>query len=380
MPITTTDALAHACTQLATSSYVTIDTEFIREKTYYPVLCLVQLASDEHEYMVDPLAEGIDLSPLFELLQNSKVTKVFHSGKQDIEIFYHLTGNIPQNVFDTQIAAMVCGFGAAASYASLVEQIAGKTLDKSSRFTDWSRRPLTEKQLHYAIGDVTYLRDIYKNLVIQLNESERDAWVKEEMDVLLSPDTYRADLEKLWLKLSPKGASKQFLGVLKAMVEWREKTAIRLNKPRNHIVKDAALLEYAAIIPKTLDDFNQLRGMNRVQQSLRPSLLEAITAAQPVKKEGPQKKKPISPKYKPLLELLRVLLADVANKNKVAERLIATGDDLKMIALGEHEATSAMHGWRYDIFGKQAESLCKGEIALTIKNQEIEAIPLARKN
>lgn len=376
MPITNTEKLQHACNELAKYDYITIDTEFLREKTYHPVLCLVQLASEDLEYIVDPLAEGIDLAPLYELLANSKVTKVFHSGKQDIEIFYHATGKIPQNVFDTQITAMVCGFGAAASYASLVNSFVGLNLDKSSRFTDWSKRPLSEKQLEYAIGDVTHLRIIYKEMLAKLENSGRRDWVSEELSSLLSESSYHADLEKIWLKLCPKGCSAEFAGIIKGLVNWREKVAIEKNKPRGHVIKDATILEIAALVPKQFSDFDNIRGQNRIENNIKNELIEIIKSSNPedagkIKKNNrPQ----LASRHKPAIELLKVLLSQISQSNDVADRLIASSEDLSLIVLGEYDKTKSMKGWRYKVFGQHAKDLCEGKTALTFSGKKIKTV------
>ena len=261
--ITDTATLADFCRRLSAEAFVTVDTEFMRDRTYWPDLCLVQLAGSEAAAAVDPMADGISLEPLFELLANPQVLKVFHAARQDLEIFYQLAGRLPAPLFDSQVAAMVCGFGDAVSYETLASRLAGARIDKSFRFTDWSKRPLSDRQLTYALGDVTHLRAIYQKLSKRLHSTGRERWVDEEMAVLTDPATYRLDPETAWVRLKPRSGSPKFLNVLKAVAAWRETEAQRRNLPRNRLVRDEALLEIAAQAPSTVAELARTRSLSR---------------------------------------------------------------------------------------------------------------------
>lgn len=377
--ITDNAQLKELCQELAHASFVTVDTEFLRDKYYYPKLCLIQIAAPEGEaYGVDPLAAGMDLSPLFELFQNASVVKVFHSAKQDIEIILQLSGNVPDPLFDTQVAGMVCGFGESASYATLVEKLAGgKKLDKSSRFTDWSQRPLSEKQISYALSDVTYLREVYLRLKDMLEKRNRAHWVTEEMATLLNPSTYQTDPEVVWQKIRTRSHTKPFLYMVKELAKWRELKAQKLNVPRTHLMKDPILLQLAASAPKTYPELSKVRGIGRVaEKSLAAEVLETIDRVLAT----PKAEIPAFPKgevrvdtskYKAILDLLRVLLKSRAGDNEVAEKLLASSDDLALLAAGRGEDLPCMKGWRYDVFGRDAEELLQGHLGLGVKKGKI---------
>lgn len=366
--------LKNLCEELQLEEYITVDTEFLREKTYYPKLCLIQIASENTEFAVDPLADEMDLSPLFEIFVNENIIKVFHSARQDIEIILKLSGFVPKPLFDTQVAAMVCGFGASASYATLAAELANANIDKSSRFTDWSRRPLSDKQLNYAISDVTHLRVIYKKLKQDLQETGRSAWLEEEMANLTNPDIYNIDPETIWQRLKPKGTSRRFLGILKELAKWRELKAQQLDRPRGHIVNDSSVLEIAAVAPIDVVHLNNIRGLGNLKKSHELEIIEVIAKANLI----PEDELPFLKKFKKsekpnesLMELLKVLLKARCEEFNVAEKLVATTEDLSKLAVSDEPEGVISKGWRFDVFGKYAYALKKGEISLSVKNGKI---------
>jgi ribonuclease D len=384
-PITTTDALARFCAEARDHPYVTVDTEFLRERTYYAQLCLVQLArpgkGDEGAVLVDTLAEGLDLSPLYELFRDTAVVKVFHAARQDLEIFCTLDGVIPQPFFDTQVAAMVCGYGDQVGYETLVRQIARAQVDKSSRFTDWSRRPLTPAQMTYALADVTHLRKIYERLAKQLAESGREGWVAEELSVLTDPATYRADPADAWQRLKARSQSPRFLAALRELARYREATAQARNLPRARILKDDALMELAANRPRNLDDLGKSRLLLREARrgEIAEGILAAIARAEtvgpadlPDLREPPARK----PGTEALADLLRVLLKARADSTGVAQKLIANSAELDAIAAEDAPDVPALSGWRFEVFGRDALRLKRGEIALSAKGSSVEVVPL----
>ncbi len=376
--ITSTAELKQLCDQFSSEEFVTVDTEFLRDKTYYPKLCLIQIAAPASEpYGIDPLAEGMDLTPLFELFQNQKVIKVFHSAKQDLEIILALSNQIPVPLFDTQVAAMVCGFGEAASYATLVEKLAGAHIDKSSRFTDWSQRPLSQKQVEYALSDVTYLRDVYLKLKNKLVETKREHWVDEEMSTLLSPETYRTDPEQVWKKIRSRTHSKPFLYMVKELAKWRELKSQALDIPRTHLMKDPVLLQLAASAPKNYEKLSKVRGIGRAaEKQLAAEILDVINHVLDTPKDQiPELQKPKeradTSRHKAILDLLRVLLKAKATEHDVAEKLLASGDDIAQLATGDVKDLACGHGWRYEVFGKDALELLSGKVGLAVKKGKI---------
>ena len=380
--ITTTEALAAFCARLAKHDYVTVDTEFLRETTYWPELCLIQMAGPEDEGIVDPMAKGIDLAPFFELMGNPSVIKVFHAARQDIEIVVKLGDLVPHPLFDTQVAAMVCGFGESISYDQLVSRITGAHIDKSSRFTDWSRRPLTDKQLDYALADVTHLRDVYLELVDRLNAEGRSLWVADEMAVLESRSTYEIDPEDAWKRLKMRVKKPIELCVLQHVAAWREREAKSRNVPRGRVIKDDAIYEIAQQQPKDAEALSRLRtiprGWERSQQGA--TLVEIVNEAL----ETPKEKMPRLPRQKQTpegaqasIELLRVLLKLTVEKENVAAKIIANADDLEAIAVDGDEAdVAALQGWRRELFGERALKLIRGELALRFANKRGEAVEL----
>ncbi|CUX13338.1 ribonuclease D [Agrobacterium tumefaciens] len=381
--IETTAALAEACTELAKSEFITIDTEFLRETTFWPELCLVQMASPTLEVLVDPLAKGLDLTPLFELMANPNVVKVFHAARQDIEIIYHLGGLIPHPIFDTQVAAMVCGFGDSISYDQLVQKIKNVQIDKSSRFTDWSRRPLTEKQLDYALADVTHLRDVYLALKAQLEREGRSLWLTEEMDILESRDTYDMHPDDAWLRLKSRLRKPTELAILKFVAAWREREARSRNVPRSRVLKDDAIFEIAQQQPKDAEALSRLRTIPKgwERSTSGTAIVETVNAALALPKE----EMPKAPRHShapegsgAAVELLKVLLKLTADKHGVAAKVIANSEDLDKIASeGEKATVAALTGWRRELFGDVALKLINGEVALRFAGKKVEAVEVA---
>ncbi|HEV3494088.1 MAG TPA: ribonuclease D [Reyranella sp.] len=379
--ITTTDDLAAFCKPLAATEFIAVDTEFMRERTYWPKLCLAQVAGPDDAAAIDALAEGIDLGPLDELMANAKVLKVFHAARQDLEIFYLRMHEVPQPLFDTQIAAMVCGHGEAASYESLATKLAKAKIDKSSRFTDWSRRPLSERQISYALSDVTHLRVVYEKLRRQLEKSGRLSWITEEVAVLNDPATYRADPEQAWRRLKPRGASPRLLGTLKEAAAWRERTAQRIDIPRQRLLRDEQLLEIASHAPKTTEDLAMTRGLGRgfAEGWQGRELMEAIERARKVPDaELPTRDKPPEQLRAPsaVVDLLRTLLRLKAEQAGVAGRLVASADELDRLAAGKRDI-AALRGWRREVFGADAVDLIEGRLALSLAGDQAKLIPIA---
>jgi ribonuclease D len=379
--ITDSDALAGFCARQNGTSFVAVDTEFMRERTFWPILCLVQIAGPEEAVAVDALAPGIDLAPLIALMEDPSILKVFHAARQDIEIFFNLSGTVPAPLFDTQIAAMVCGFGDAASYETLVAKLAQASLDKSSRFTDWSHRPLTERQIHYALADVLHLRTVYERLQQRLASNGRATWFAEEMAGLSDPATYRSEPHDAWRRFRLRGrVDARFFGVLCELAAWRETAAQQRNLPRGRIMRDEAVLEIAAHAPKTIDALARTRSLGKgvaegklgseILDAVRRGLAEAKGLTPPSRAEAP-------PGLGPLVELLRVLLKQRCEEHQVAQKLVATGEDLEAVAADDKAPVPALSGWRYEIFGKDALALKHGRLALTVLQNRISLVELA---
>jgi ribonuclease D len=374
--VTTTSELESICARLAGAGFITVDTEFMRDSTFYSKLCLIQMAGPQDEVIVDPLAPGINLTAFYELMRNKKVVKVFHAARQDIEIFWHDAQTIPDPLFDTQVAAMVCGFGDSVGYETLVNRLTNGSVDKSSRFTDWARRPLSEKQMQYAIGDVTHLRKIYEVLAKRLTQTGRARWVAEEMAILQDPETYEVRPEDAWKRLKTRFKGRKGLAVLVEVAAWRERQAQERNQPRSRILKDDALTEIATQIPRSPEDLDQLRAVPKGMANSRSAagLMEAI--ARGVNMPDDQipvieQSEPLPPGIGPLVELLKVLLAMRCEQHEVAQKLIAKVSDLEQIAAFDDAKVPAMTGWRREVFGADALRLKRGELALGAKGRKI---------
>ena len=382
--ITTTDALAAFCIEAAKRPYVTVDTEFLRERTYYSKLCLIQLAyqddADEDACIVDPLVEGLSLAPLYDLFADVGVVKVFHAARQDLEIFHVDQEIIPTPLFDTQVAAMVCGFGEQVGYETLVRKICKADLDKSSRFTDWSRRPLTDAQAKYAVGDVTYLRDIYEHLSARLDKSGRKKWVAEEMAVLNDPATYQADPDEAWRRVKTRTSSGRFLGIVRELARFRETYAQARDIPRSRVYKDDALVEIASTKPQSEQDLSRSRLLLREARrgDIAQGILEAIKTGLALPNDALPKpdlaraKLQVNPA---LADMLRVLLKSISDNEDVAAKLIASSADLDALAAGERDVP-ALRGWRKEVFGDEALRLCDGKIGLAVQGQKVVTVTL----
>jgi ribonuclease D len=381
--ITTTDELAALCARLEGENFVTVDTEFMREKTYYPELCLVQLAGSQDVAVVDAQAKGLDMAPLGALLARTDVVKVFHACRQDVEIFLLLFDAVPANLFDTQVAAMVAGFGDQVGYDTLVQSLTGGKIDKAHRFSDWSARPLTKAQIAYAAADVTHLRDVYLKLLGRLKAEGREAWVEEEMAALADPGTYRVDPERAWERLKLRVTNRRQLALVQAIAAWREREAQRVNIPRGRLVKDEQIGEIAALAPVDAEALERARGITSgfARGKSGVSLLEAIAAAKlipdadlPKAERGRD-----TPRASPaLVALLKVLLNAAAEQNDVAPRLVASGEEIEALALDETAPNPILEGWRFEMFGEDALRLIRGEIALSTQGKKIKIVELTQ--
>lgn len=379
MLITSSSDLAAVCARLAKHPFVTVDTEFLRETTFWPKLCVIQLASTDEAVAVDALAPGMDLGPFFDLMVDPKVVKVFHAARQDVEIVWHLSKRIPQPLFDSQVAAMVLGYGDSISYDQLVQRTNGTQLDKTSRFTDWSKRPLSNAQIDYAIADVTHLRDIYVKLTGELEKRGRSDWVAEEMRVLTSPDTYRQEPERAWERFRNRVRKPKELAVLMTVAAWREREAQARDVPRSRVLKDDSLFDIALTGPKTVEALGAMRSIPKGWERSRDgmALVEAVQAGlaidprtlPPIEKHRPQ-----SQSQSATVELLKVLLKMVAEKHHVAAKVVATSDDLDRIAEDDDADVGALKGWRRELFGEKALALKHGKLALAIERGRVTAV------
>lgn len=377
--ITTTEALSALCERLAGEEFVTVDTEFMRERTYYPELCLVQLAGTEDVAVVDAQAPEIDLAPLGRLLANTEVVKVFHACRQDVEIFLLMFGAVPTNLFDTQVAAMVAGFGDQVGYDALVSSLTSAHIDKAHRFSDWSARPLTQAQIEYAAADVTHLRRVYEKLSARLRVDGRMEWVGQEMAALAEPGTYRVEPERAWERLKLRTSNRRQLALVQAIAAWREREAQRINIPRQRLIKDEQIPEIAALAPETAEALSKARGISSgfAMGKSGIGLLAAIASAKalgdgdlPKAERGRD-----APRASPaLVALLKVLLNAAAEQNNVAPRLVASAEDIEALALDETAENPAMEGWRREMFGEDAVRLIRGEIALSAQGKRIKIV------
>jgi len=367
--ISDTQSLAAFCERLSHTEYVTVDTEFMREKTYWPQLCLVQLAGPDEAHAIDPLAPGIDLRPLYDLMANPKVLKVFHAARQDLEIFLKYADAIPSPMFDTQVAAMVCGFGDAVGYETLVAQLAKARIDKSMRFTDWSLRPLSEKQIQYALADVTHLRVAYEKLVAKLEKNGRVAWLGEEMAELTAPSTYRVPFDDAWRRLKPRSSSPRFLAVLRELAAWREREAQERDLPRQRVVRDEMLTEIAAHHPTNVNDLARTRGLGRglVEGKMGQAILDAVARGMAVPEDQaptPLDRVDMPRGLGPVVDLLKVLLKMKCDEHGVAQKLVANTADVEAIAADDDANVRALSGWRRELFGEDALKLKHGRLGL----------------
>jgi len=379
--VNTTPDLKALIIELTGAPYLALDTEFMRDQTYWPKLCLIQVASSGVEAIIDPLADDIELAPFYELLKSPAVVKVLHAARQDIEIFHHQGVMIPDPLFDSQIAAMVCGFGDAASYETLCRKIAHVEIDKSSRFTDWSRRPLSQKQLDYAVGDVTHLRTIYEFLKRRLDETGRADWVQEEIAALQDPALYALHPEIAWKRLKPRTANKRFLAMLATLAAWREREAQERDIPRGRVLKDEALSEIAAHPPESVEALERIRAVpkgfanSRFGRGLMDAIAEGKHAKppEPIEHDRPRRRREPSPGAIDLLKTLLRLRAEAAG---VAPRLIANADDIERLAANEDEGVPALRGWRAQVFGNDAVALRRGELAIALEGGEAVVVEL----
>ena len=382
--IKTTSELSQFCDYAYNFDYITVDTEFLRERTYYPKLCLIQLAipgdQENSAVLIDPLEGNLDLSPLYKIFLDSDIVKVFHAARQDLEIFFHDKNIIPSPLFDTQIAAMVCGFGEQVGYETLVRSICKVNLDKSLRFTDWSLRPLSNKQQQYALADVTHLRQIYEYLKEQLKRNERETWLEEELNILKNPETYITRPNEAWRRIKSRSNSSKFLGIVARLAEFRETYAQKNNIPRNRVLKDDALMELASLKPKSFDDLSRSRLLLRDARKgkIAKGILDSIKAAEDLKFEQVNyaTKVPKSLNVNSALsDMLRVLLKAKSEELGVAAKLIANSSDLDSIASGER-TVPALFGWRHQIFGREALEMCDGKVGLVLQGKNITTIKI----
>ncbi len=376
--IADSDSLASLCERLARSDFVAVDTEFMRENTYWPDLCLVQIGNQEEAAAIDPKADGLDLSPLLELLvANEEVLKVFHAGGQDLEIVYNLTGKTPHPLFDTQIAAMALGLGEQVGYSNLVESLIGKSLDKGARFTDWARRPLDKRQIDYAIGDVTHLAELFPKMLQRLRKTGRGAWLDQEMERLGDPENYANDPQQAWKRVRIPGRKPEVLGRLKALAAWREQEARRKNLPRGRIMKDETLADIAAHPPANQEGLARVRGLSAgwKNNDIGARLLEALATAIPL----PAEEMPARDDRQPGLgkegalvaDLLKLLLKIRSRESNVAARLIARAEELELLAAGRRDGLAILEGWRFEEFGRDALDLVEGRLAFAIRSGKL---------
>lgn len=372
--------LNDALSIISNGNIFAIDTEFLREKTYYPQLCLIQIAGNGIHFAIDPIAGDLDLSQLWDLLQDEAITKVFHAGRQDIEIFFHLTGKVPANIFDTQIASMVCGLGDQVGYDKLVHHFLGKTIDKSSRFTDWSKRPLSEKQISYALDDVIYLEQIYPLISAQLANEQKMSWIEEEANILKASSTYDVNVDEVYKRIKIRTNKGIILNRLKHLARFRETECQRRDLPRGRFLKDETLMDLAATAPRTVQAVAKIRGLgNQKSDWLAKQLVSLIEQADSVpKNQWPELAEKKSKERAPaaVLEMLRVLLKHVCDEAKIAPRLIASAQDLERLALSDDRSQPILQGWRFDVFGKQALAMKKGKIAMALEKGAIRFIDI----
>ena len=375
--IKTNKELEEACKKLNKAKFITIDTEFIREKTYWSQLCLIQVCSGELEFIIDPLEEDIDLKPFIKILNKKSILKVFHSGRQDIEIFFKISGKIPSPIFDTQIAAMVCGFGDSVGYEKLVDKLLRKKIDKSSRFSNWAKRPLTNKQLNYAIGDVTHLFEIYPLLNDALKEKKRTRWLDEELKILTSENTYNTDPELAYKRLKIRGYDLKTRGVTFQLAKWREERAQNNNIPRGRVIRDDIIYELSSMKPKSINEIMSLRSFSnglRLKENVINEIQEQILIGLSLKEENlpklPEKRK-LPHGTNSRVSLLKILLNSISEENEVAQKLIASTQDLEDLIADDSADIKTLKGWRYNLFGKKALDFKNGKVAITMEENNV---------
>ena len=380
--ITQNQELSAFCAKMKKASFIAVDTEFLREKTYYPLLCLIQVSGNGHAAAIDPLAEGIDLKPFWDLLLDKNIKKVMHGCRQDLEIFYRELGKLPHNMIDTQIAAMVCGFGDSISYKGLVEHYTNGSIDKAHRFTDWSLRPLSEKQIDYALSDVTYLEELYPKMMKDIEKTGRMGWISEEMDILLDENIYFTEPDEAWMRVKTRIDKPKRLAVLREVAKWREQKAQDKDVPRGRLIRDDALIEIAATAPKTVEALKKVRGIrdNIADGDYGQAIIEAVKVAEAMdKKDWPkvERARSFPAHIGPTVELLKVLLKLKCEEHNVAPKLIMSGNDIYHLAHDKDPQTPAVKGWRYEVFGKDALDLRAGKLAFTLgKDGSIRTVHL----
>ena len=376
--IKTNEQLVEVCKSISKEKFITIDTEFIREKTYWSKLCLIQICTHDKEIIIDPLENHIDLDPFIKILNKKSILKVLHSGRQDIEIFYKISGKIPKPIFDTQIAAMVCGFGESVGYEKLVDKILNKKIDKSSRFSNWAERPLTKKQLKYAIGDVTHLYDIYPILNKEIIEKNRKAWLEDELKILLSKNTYDVSPENAYKRLKIRSYDLKTRAITYQLALWREKKAQLNNIPRARVLKDDIIYELASIKPKSINEINNMRSISnglRLKEEVKKEIIDNVLVGLSLKDidlPNLPKKRKLPHGTNSRVSLLKILLNSVSEKYKVAQKLIASTQDLEDLIANDDANIKTLKGWRYELFGKKALDFKNGKIAITMNNNDIE--------
>ena len=376
--IKTNKELVEVCRSISKEKFITIDTEFIREKTYWSKLCLIQICTHDKEIIIDPLENHIDLDPFIKILNKKSILKVLHSGRQDIEIFYKISGKIPKPIFDTQIAAMVCGFGESVGYEKLVDKILNKKIDKSSRFSNWAERPLTKKQLKYAIGDVTHLYDIYPILNKEIIEKNRKAWLEDELKILLSKNTYDVSPENAYKRLKIRSYDIKTRAITYQLALWREKKAQLNNIPRARVLKDDIIYELASIKPKSINEINNMRSISnglRLKEEVKKEIIDNVLVGLSLKDidlPNLPKKRKLPHGTNSRVSLLKILLNSVSEKYKVAQKLIASTQDLEDLIADDDADIKTLKGWRYELFGKKALEFKNGKIAITMNNNDIE--------
>jgi len=374
--LTNNQEISEFCKRLGKENFIAVDTEFMRENTYWPKLCLIQLASSEEARIIDPLADNINLDPVYKLMKNNKIIKIFHSGRQDIEIFFNKMNEIPYPIFDTQIAGMVCGFGNSASYDSMVSNIVNKKIDKLSRFTDWSVRPLSKNQITYALNDVIYLLKIYKKLISELETNKRFEWIRDEIDKLVDINNYKIDPNNAWKKIKIKNNPKRLLPFIHKLAYWREMQAQKIDIPRNRIIRDEAIIEISSNQPMSSDELQKIRGISKsfAHSNKGSEIVDIVKKIKKIKNQVPlnideNKKDKNSPDT--LVDLLKLLLNFQSKKFGVSQNLIASVSDLHKIVNENNPDISVLNGWRYEVFGKAALDLKNGKTIIKVKNGKI---------